>query len=270
MEKEKNINKVEIFILGAGPAGLSAVHALQKENISSYILIDLGKRIHDREKYDNENAFMGSGGAGLYSDGKFSFYPCGTKVWELPNEEQISKSYEILARLFKDAVDFNVPSFSKNQAKADGMKGCFNLKEYPSFYLSYEKRKNLIQFLCESGEKEGKVLMRHKLLGLEKISDEEFLVTIEDLKTKIQTQILTKWIILAGGKYFPLYIEKFYEIPQIFRRVEYGARVSAPNHVLSSFFVQDYEKKNLIDPKWVCPAQLSGVEYKTFCMLPRR
>ena len=256
----------DIFILGAGPAGLSVLFTLKSNNFNNYLMIDFGKSLKEREKYDNEDAFLGTGGAGLYSDGKFSFYPCGTKVWELPDRNLLEKSYEILANLFWKSVNFRIPSFCKNSEEFKGKVNSFNLKEYPSFYLSFEERKKLINFLSSDDENDGKILMRHKLVGINKLEEEKYFITIEDLNNGKQRTFFSKFIVLGGGKYFPLLLQKIYKTPEIFRRVEFGARILSKNKGFSSLFVKDYEEKNLIDPKWVCPSKTPGIEYKTFCM----
>lgn len=256
----------DIFILGAGPAGLSALFTLKTNHFESCLMIDFGKSLKEREKYDNEDAFLGAGGAGLYSDGKFSFYPCGTKVWELPDRKLLERSYEILGELFWKSVNFRIPAFCKNSEEFKGNTDCFKLKEYPSFYLSFEERKNLINFLSSDGEMGKKILMRHKLVGIERRDEEKYAITIEDLKNGKQKSFFSKFIILGGGKYFPLLLQKIYKTPEIFRRVEFGARILSKNKGFSSLFVKDYAQKNLIDPKWVCPSKIPGIEYKTFCM----
>ena len=68
-------------IIGAGPAGLSFADGIRKldKNAICYV-IDMGKHISMR-KHDNTNDLAtGAGGAGFFSDGKFSFFPAGTNV----------------------------------------------------------------------------------------------------------------------------------------------------------------------------------------------
>ena len=171
-----------------------------------------------------------------------------------------------MTELFQEGVEFKIPPFSKKTIEFHAEVGCFNLKKYPSFYPSFEQRKKLIKFLCSSGELEKKILMRHKLISIEKIVEDNYFVKIENLTTQQQSGFFCKFIILGGGKYFPVHMPKIYKTPQIFRRVDYGGRIFSNNKVLSSLLVPNYREKNLIDPKWVCQSKIPGVEYKTFCM----
>jgi hypothetical protein len=41
----------------------------------------MGKILKCRKRDDIFDCYSGEGGAGFYSDGKFSFFPSGHKVW---------------------------------------------------------------------------------------------------------------------------------------------------------------------------------------------
>lgn len=254
----------EIIIVGAGPFGLSCIHTLQKFNYTDYLLIDFGKELEKRDKYDNIDAFIGEGGAGLYSDGKFSFFPCGTKVWDLPNRSQLFESYTYLEEIFQKGVNFQIPPFVNEEKYIfNGENCCFKLKEYPSYYLSFEDRKKLINFLTNS---QRKILLGQKLIGLEKIDQNNYLISIKDVNSLLTQKFTCKYLVLGGGKYFPVTLARIYKFPQIFRRYEFGGRILAENNVLSSIFLKNYQEKNLIDPKWICTSSIPNVEFRTFCI----
>lgn len=75
----------DVVIVGGGPAGLFAAHALSQRPGLSVLLIDKGKPPHKREcPVSGEsgcvrcrpcNILCGLGGAGLFSDGKLNFIP---------------------------------------------------------------------------------------------------------------------------------------------------------------------------------------------------
>ena len=50
-----------------------------------FLIIEKGKSISNRDRNDKFDAVAGVGGAGLFSDGKFSFFPSGTNIWKYPN-----------------------------------------------------------------------------------------------------------------------------------------------------------------------------------------
>ena len=260
------LDYVEIIILGSGPAGLSTIYTLQKNNFFNYLVIDSGKDLEKRKKYDSEDAFLGIGGAGLYSDGKFSFYPCGTKIWDLPNNVQLKESYSYLELLFKESIDFVIPQYNNCKFQQNITINCFKLKEYPSFYLSFDERKRFINYLSHFGIEKKKILTEQTVIGIKKLKNNHYEVTIENNNSKLKKSFECEFLVLGGGKYFPYYLDKIYKHPQVFKRYEYGGRIYASNSVLSSLFSKNYEENNLIDPKWICPSKLSEVEYRTFCM----
>ena len=45
----------------------------------------MGKACEERDRYNSKDCISGVGGAGLFSDGKFSFFPSGQNVWKLQN-----------------------------------------------------------------------------------------------------------------------------------------------------------------------------------------
>ena len=73
----------DVIVVGGGPAGLFAAHALSGRGGLSVLLIDKGKPPHKREcPVSGEagcmhcrpcNILCGLGGAGLFSDGKLNF-----------------------------------------------------------------------------------------------------------------------------------------------------------------------------------------------------
>lgn len=47
-----------------------------------------------RDRYNPEESACGVGGAGLFSDGKFSFFPSSTDLWKLPKKELLLQSLD--------------------------------------------------------------------------------------------------------------------------------------------------------------------------------
>ena len=56
------------IVIGAGPAGLAFASSINDSNV---LVIDLGKPLSKRDRFNSEECVQGAGGAGLFSDGKF-------------------------------------------------------------------------------------------------------------------------------------------------------------------------------------------------------
>lgn len=85
---------MKVAIIGAGPAGLAALSVIAKSTKIEIFLIDSGKHHNERNHESASDLGVGIGGAGLFSDGKFSFYPSGTKVYQLSDKQLIQDGYQ--------------------------------------------------------------------------------------------------------------------------------------------------------------------------------
>src|SRR4051812_44545450 len=90
----------EVFIVGAGPAGLTTAMAVQS-NSTNFLLIDEGIEHTKRDRYSPEDVVSGVGGAGLFSDGKYSFYPASTNLWNLQDQEQLKSSFNWVSSMLR-------------------------------------------------------------------------------------------------------------------------------------------------------------------------
>ena len=76
----------DVVVVGAGPAGLSVAHGLRGSGLK-VLLVEEGRACIERDRDSQTDVPSGVGGAGLFSDGKFSFYPSATRLWTLPRPE---------------------------------------------------------------------------------------------------------------------------------------------------------------------------------------
>jgi len=79
-------------IIGAGPAGLAAAAACSARGLS-VVLFEAGASVEDRNHAEHAGLTQGVGGAGLFSDGKFSFFPSATRLWRLQPETRLRQAY---------------------------------------------------------------------------------------------------------------------------------------------------------------------------------
>src|SRR5438552_4124028 len=83
---------VRAVVIGGGPAGLAAAYQLLKDGLS-ITLIERGDRLENRDHKSADDLAVGIGGAGLFSDGKFSYHPSGTALYQLESLELLQRSY---------------------------------------------------------------------------------------------------------------------------------------------------------------------------------
>ncbi|RYE82318.1 MAG: FAD-binding protein, partial [Myxococcales bacterium] len=83
----------DAIVIGAGPAGLAAAAHLAGGGART-LLVDAGQAIEARDHRDQGRLTSGVGGAGLYSDGKFSFHPAATALWSLDDEPTLRAAHE--------------------------------------------------------------------------------------------------------------------------------------------------------------------------------
>lgn len=236
----------DCLVVGAGPAGLA--YASTVDNKNSVLVVELGKSVKMRNRDDPEDCVMGAGGAGLFSDGKFSFYPSGTDIWE-HDETQLRQAYQ---KLQSDLGAYKeIPPFPrlepKNHLKKD--LGNWAFKYYESLYLSLAERISLIHKLADRC-----LNTRYETEFLKyTLSERGYIVELRDVKSGSIETILANKIIFAGGRFQP----QFIECPKRFRRYEFGFRVEGPS--------DQFPKKNAVDPKYILEYQDKGVECRTFC-----
>src|SRR5687767_15800117 len=87
----------DAVVVGAGPAGLSA--AAEIACGGSCLVVERGKAHGERDRDAPDDVLAGLGGAGLFSDGKHSFFPAATELWRLPDEPLLAHAYARTASL---------------------------------------------------------------------------------------------------------------------------------------------------------------------------
>ena len=126
----------DVAIIGAGPCGLMAAFVLAEQGIDVAVF-EAG------DEFSVRGALGGIGGAGLYSDGKFSFAPAGTHVWQLQPLDLLIKSYEAVSTALHNVTAEPIPAFSGEEQTTG------QFKSYPSIRLSFESRQNLVYHLMD-------------------------------------------------------------------------------------------------------------------------
>lgn len=257
--------RVKYCIIGAGPAGLCFAGSQR-----STLIVDMGKSIENRSHDNAYDIPCGAGGAGLYSDGKFSYFPAGTNVWRLP--------YHLIEKAYLDLID-DMPSDLPPLPTTDEIRDYFfklsdywKLKKYPTEYLNLDQRKTLIhklvnKVIMQQKNDQGAIWMQHQVTSIIPIEDDSsnnYRLIIHDLQSDKIRNVLCETLIMAGGRFFPLQMPKLLKnMPMIFRRYEFGFRIesSAKNAAMMG----DAEFRDVLDPKFRYLHEFGKIEFRTFC-----
>lgn len=137
----------QVAVIGAGPAGLAAAGALRDRGVHVTVLdagLELARRRHDLA----DHLGTGVGGTGLFSDGKFSYFPSGTHLYRLQDQSRLAESYG-WCRSRLETIGIPAEPFPRLDADPgdsrpvpDGVKG------YPSHYATLAQRQRLVELMC--------------------------------------------------------------------------------------------------------------------------
>jgi uncharacterized FAD-dependent dehydrogenase len=254
-------NKYDIQIVGMGPAGLAAANRLRGTGLK-FAMVDAGKAVYDRDRYSPDDSTRGDGGAGLFSDGKFSFFPSASELWSLPRTSDLRAAYDWTCSVLGSA-GLDTPPFPEDPRAysfADPGTEEWMLKTYPSDYLSLDTRLKLVEDMVASVA--GDVFRESNTKDIRyDPSADDFTVRVEHERLQKQSCFKSRRLILATGRFGPLAacfenLTRHHE----FHRLEVGFRIQQVSE--KAFF------KNMrqLDPKLRIKEADGSVEWRTFCV----
>lgn len=250
---------ISVAVIGAGPAGLAAACALRHRGID-VIVYESGKTLSKRQHDTAADIAVGVGGAGLFSDGKFSYYPSGTHVYRLAHRERLRKAYRWLS-LQLQSFEIGVEPFPSDVSQIGMIAGSIREKKYPSHYASLEQRKELVTQLSQAVE--GPIITNAKVHHIKKIPDGYLLGVTENNIGSVSTDPVSA-IVLATGRFGGLALSEGRicgTIPLKELRYEFGIRIECHHSV--GFL----NRSTLPDVK--CLWELGTAQIRTFCTCRR-
>jgi hypothetical protein len=247
---------VDILIVGAGPAGLAAANNPQIGN-QEILVIDMGSPLLMRDRNHPRDATCGDGGAGLFSDGKFSFFPSASELWLLDGESDLRNAYLWMSNVLS-LRGMEVPAYPNAIGTENYANGSWHLKRYPSQYLSLENRYKLISELIEAGT--GSLLHHTKVEAANQShQDDGFDFMLQNLLTNESRWLSARVVIFAGGRFGSHDMRHFFFFRPMFRRLEVGFRIQQSTQ--RAFFATSGQ----LDPKYKLIDQQRKIEWRTFC-----
>ncbi|MCG5214633.1 hypothetical protein [Streptosporangium sp. KLBMP 9127] len=239
----------DLAIIGAGPAGLAAAGRFAGKGYG-VALIDGGKFVAERDRDAPADMTRGHGGAGLFSDGKFSFFPSASELWTLPRDSDLRAAYVWTCELLR-SYGLDTPPFPDDPTAYTVGTGEWVLKDYPSDYLSLSARLKLTGDMVAATD--ATLLTETEVVKAEyQRATDTFTLTLGD------SELAARRLLLAGGRFGPLGpLGLSWE--RSFRRLEVGFRIEQP---AGRAFFRDMKQ---LDPKLRFREGDGGVEWRTFC-----
>lgn len=238
----------DVAIVGAGPAGLAAATAARNLG-ADVVIIEQGKPLRERSQDDRTDIVSGIGGAGLYSDGKFSFFPSASALWSIQPKDLLVSGYEWLDGMLSTA-GLSVPPFPPVSSivvpHAEASR-----KEYPSFYLPIGARSAITWGLATS--------LADCLQPAYRITHIEHLPGDYVRLRGANRSVLARRAVLTLGRLGPLTLQRsLARTDLVFRRIELGVRIEQP----ADSFVLAGDR--CLDPK-IVKDRVPGCSWRTFC-----
>lgn len=180
-------------IIGAGPAGLSAGLYLKEKKVS-FAILDCGKPFLERDRTHPFELSHGVGGSGLFSDGKFSYPPSASGLWQGMRLERAKKIYQWLEVLF---CKCNIALKPWEAVKSGMVLPQSEVKEYDSQMLDFSARKRILQYLC--CELEDSIVTNTSVTSIRESGENTFVVATDSGEYYSCTTV-----VIATGKKSPL------------------------------------------------------------------
>ena len=243
----------DVIVIGLGPAGIMATLTLSQKGYR-VLAIDRGKTYQMRDPqipYDVANGF---GGAGLFSDGKLSFFPAASNLWANLDKTEVKKAYLMLEEELKK-IGYLIPQWKNNwTVRRRENKISKKVKRYRTQYFDRRTCDRFIQHVYD--QLSDKILLEREVILVNKNAEGVYQVFLD---TPTDIPLTSKAVILATGKVGNGIMDLFENVSfKTHVRYEGGVRVETDCHNF-----KPYDLKQ-IDYKYI-ETFPDKVEFRTFC-----
>ncbi len=243
----------DAVIVGAGPAGLSCAAELAARGVDTLVL-DEGKDAGLRGRDSPTDILSGVGGAGLFSDGKHSFYPASSRLWRLPRASLLGGAFDATKALLRahGVIGSEVATTSPATSPATP----WAHKRYPSIYASLDQRRAMTADLAA---RLGSALeTSSRVIDSRRVGDAIELTIERGGSTR---RVRAAHLVVATGRLSPRWVRPWLErvgARYTFQRLELGVRIELPA------YAQLFRRLDDVDPKLTL-ALSEGHRALTFC-----
>ena len=251
-------SEVDVLVVGSGPAGLAAALACYHYGLN-FVLLERGVDLHSRSRMDPMDIASGVGGAGLFSDGKFSFYPSATNLWRLKPKKHLRQAYRRICAMIQEQK-IEPPSFPENAyiPEKKVSQDEFFSKNYESKYMPLTARYSLIENI-QGGLREF-IHTQCSVIDTDIPNNVPIKVTVASSDNVESYTLLARSMIIANGRLGPLLLQRILPAELLaFQRLEVGFRIQQP---ADKFFLRDAD---MLDPKRIWRRDGGLCEWRTFC-----
>lgn len=240
-------------IIGGGVSGLTVAYKMKLMG-KRVAVVERGRDLFNRKRESPFDVANGIGGAGLYSDGKLSFYPSATELWKLEKRD-LHDAY-LFFNDFMGNFSIDVGEYPDIEEKPEKEERVW-FKRYESIQMSLEQRMGIVYRMAM-------VVGAEALLtetDVTKITKSDGRYEMETVHNGQKSVLISESIIIAGGKHCFDFLKDMMSnitIKNSFNKTEVGIRIECDNE---SF---DYFSDSQQDVKLISKSD-SGRDVRTFC-----
>lgn len=251
-----------VCAVGCGVAGMLVAYCLRKllGNLVKIIGYEAGRPVDERDRDNRIDALAGAGGAGVYSDGKFSAPPAGTGFFEnfaLIAAEDAESAYAAVREVL-DRYGAHLPPVIERMGDARHVDGAWALKQYACAEIPLDRRIAMVREMMAAFDEV------HYETPVDWDARSPLVLRPRPRHANDRPESQTcDYVVLATGRFGMLGLQR--PVPTAPRRLELGVRIIVPGVIMADV--------PQLDPKWTAKFDVLAhdgapvaFEARTFCV----